>query len=89
MLQVIYYFLLRSKLNHGVFNFFQCFPTIVSTALALVFPPVIQLISTWGTSDGPGAFVLVKNSIILSIALLGFSTGTYESVVALVHAFFY
>lgn len=57
-------------------------------ALALVFPPVIQLISAFGTSEGPGALVLIKNSVILSIALLGFSTGTYESLSALAHAFF-
>lgn len=49
---------------------------------------MIQLISSFGTSEGPGALVLIKNSVILSIALLGFSTGTYESLSALVHAFF-
>lgn len=48
---------------------------------------MIQLISTFGTSEGPGALVLTKNSLILSLAMLGFSTGTYESISALVHGF--
>lgn len=67
--------------------FISLIGALCATALALVFPPVIQLISAWGTSEGPGAFLLAKNSVILLIAAIGFSTGTYESISALVTEF--
>ncbi|KAJ6637548.1 Proton-coupled amino acid transporter 4 [Pseudolycoriella hygida] len=68
--------------------FISLIGALCATALALVFPPVIQLISSFGSSEGPGVLVLVKDSAILLIALLGFSTGTYESISALANAFY-
>lgn len=67
--------------------FISLIGALCATALALVFPPVIQLISAYGTSEGPGTFVVMKNCVILAIAILGFSTGTYESISALAKAF--
>uniref|UniRef100_A0A7G3AHH4 ethanolamine kinase n=1 Tax=Lutzomyia longipalpis TaxID=7200 RepID=A0A7G3AHH4_LUTLO len=49
---------------------------LCSTALALVFPPFIELVVNWEGSKGPGATKLLKNVCIMVIALLGFVTGT-------------
>jgi proton-coupled amino acid transporter len=59
---------------------------LCSTALALVFPPVIQCILNL-QSDETSNYITVKNIVILLVALLGFCTGTYESVSAIVKDF--
>ncbi|KAG4068674.1 hypothetical protein HA402_002365 [Bradysia odoriphaga] len=61
---------------------------LCSTALALVFPPLIQLVLAWGTPDGPSAFLIAKNGFILTFSIFGFVTGTYESISSLMHALF-
>lgn len=59
---------------------------VCSTALALVFPPVIEMILSWGNiSKGPNGWMLLKNTCILLVALLGFSTGGFESISSLVN----
>ncbi|KAG4068669.1 hypothetical protein HA402_002360 [Bradysia odoriphaga] len=68
--------------------FISLIGALCATALALVFPPVIQLVSSFSSSEGLGALVIIKNCVILVIAILGFSTGTYESISALAVAFF-
>ncbi|GAB0096000.1 proton-coupled amino acid transporter 1 [Sergentomyia squamirostris] len=60
---------------------------LCSTALALVFPPFIELVSTWEDTKGPGAIILLKNVAIMIIALLGFVTGSYESLAQIIRAF--
>ncbi|XP_059615569.1 proton-coupled amino acid transporter 1 [Phlebotomus argentipes] len=60
---------------------------LCSTALALVFPPFIELVVTWEESKGPGAAILLKNSTIMIIALLGFITGSYESLAQIIREF--
>ena len=67
--------------------FISLIGALCSTALALVFPPVIELVSAWGTSEGPSALVLSKNFLILLLALFGLITGTYESLSALIKEF--
>lgn len=57
-------------------------------ALALVFPPVIQLVLAWGSPDGPSTFLIAKNAFILIFSIFGFVTGTYESILSLIHALF-
>uniref|UniRef100_A0A182P7V6 Amino acid transporter transmembrane domain-containing protein n=1 Tax=Anopheles epiroticus TaxID=199890 RepID=A0A182P7V6_9DIPT len=57
-----------------------------SSSLALMFPPVIELIVAW-TNGTLGVWLVVKNVIILLLAFLGFATGTYESVSALAKEF--
>jgi proton-coupled amino acid transporter len=59
---------------------------LCSTVLALFFPPVIQCILHW-QSDETSNYITIKNIVILLVALLGFSTGTYESVSAIVKDF--
>uniref|UniRef100_A0A1B0DLT3 Amino acid transporter transmembrane domain-containing protein n=1 Tax=Phlebotomus papatasi TaxID=29031 RepID=A0A1B0DLT3_PHLPP len=60
---------------------------LCSTALALVFPPFIELVSNWEDSKGPGAAILLKNVAIMVVALLGFITGSYESLAQIIRAF--
>lgn len=64
--------------------FISLIGSFCSTALALVFPPLIQIIS-----QGTGTwYVLTKNCVILLVAIVGFSTGTYESLSAIIREFF-
>ncbi|KAH8373205.1 hypothetical protein KR009_002099, partial [Drosophila setifemur] len=60
--------------------FISLIGALCSTALALVFPPVIELIASSAPNKGPGVWICVKNLVILVMALLGFFTGTYESL---------
>ncbi|XP_050068675.1 proton-coupled amino acid transporter-like protein CG1139 [Anopheles maculipalpis] len=57
-----------------------------SSSLALMFPPVIELIVAW-TNGKLTIWLVLKNVVILLLALLGFATGTYESVLALAKDF--
>jgi proton-coupled amino acid transporter len=68
--------------------FISLIGALCSTALALVFPPVIQLILEMGGDGGPSVFVCLKNGFILILALLGFLTGSYESLNNIVQTFF-
>ncbi|CAD7090733.1 unnamed protein product [Hermetia illucens] len=66
--------------------FISMIGAVCSTALALVFPPVIEMILSWGNiSKGPNGWMLLKNTCILLVALLGFSTGGFESISSLVN----
>ncbi|XP_022208913.2 proton-coupled amino acid transporter 1 [Drosophila obscura] len=67
--------------------FISLIGALCSTALALVFPPVIELIASSEPNKGPGLFVSTKNLIILVVAMLGFFTGSYESLKQIVNHF--
>ncbi|EDV91935.1 GH24318 [Drosophila grimshawi] len=67
--------------------FISLIGALCSTALALVFPPVIELIAHSAPSKGPGLWISMKNLIILLLALLGFFTGSYESLKQIVKHF--
>ncbi|XP_043678575.1 proton-coupled amino acid transporter 2-like isoform X2 [Vespula pensylvanica] len=59
---------------------------VSSTALALLFPPIIELVVCWqNTNLSP--FMVIKDVTIVLIGLLGFATGTYESITAIIKAF--
>ncbi|XP_030378759.1 proton-coupled amino acid transporter 1 [Scaptodrosophila lebanonensis] len=60
--------------------FISLIGALCSTALALVFPPVIELIARSEPNKGPGVWLFAKNLVILLLALLGFFTGSYESL---------
>ncbi|ALC49171.1 CG16700, partial [Drosophila busckii] len=60
---------------------------LCSTALALVFPPVIELIARSENNKGPGIWICLKNLVILLLALLGFFTGSYESLNQIIKGF--
>ncbi|XP_014209772.1 proton-coupled amino acid transporter 1 isoform X2 [Copidosoma floridanum] len=59
---------------------------VSSTALALLFPPIIEIVVCWqnATLD---KWTIGKDICILVIGLLGCVTGTYESVTQIVKAF--
>lgn len=67
--------------------FISLIGALCSSGLALIFPPVIELVSAWGTTEGPSRIVLGKNCIILVVAMFGLVTGTIESVENLIKAF--
>lgn len=58
---------------------------VSSTALALMFPPVLELAIRWSISD-MAPLMVIKNIVIILIGVLGCVTGTYESIVAIVNA---
>ncbi|XP_014092331.1 proton-coupled amino acid transporter 1 isoform X2 [Bactrocera oleae] len=67
--------------------FMSLIGALCSTALALVFPPMIELLIKRDDNKGPGVWLFTKNIVILLLALLGFSTGTYESLSQIVTHF--
>lgn len=52
---------------------------LCSTALALVFPPIIQIVLSY-SEGGSSCCSFIKNVLIILLALLGFVAGTYESL---------
>lgn len=62
--------------------------SVCSTVLALVLPPLIEFIILACQENGVSWFVFLKNSLILIISLLGFLTGGYESLSAMIKAQF-
>lgn len=59
---------------------------VSSTALALVFPPMIEMIVYWHNTS-LGFFTITKDVIIILIGVLGFITGTYESMTSIIKSF--
>ncbi|XP_033221689.1 proton-coupled amino acid transporter 1 isoform X2 [Belonocnema kinseyi] len=59
---------------------------VSSTALALLFPPIIEMVVCW-QSPKLDKVTITKDIFILLIGLLGFATGTYESITAIVNQF--
>ncbi|XP_020290475.1 proton-coupled amino acid transporter 2-like isoform X2 [Pseudomyrmex gracilis] len=58
---------------------------VSSTALALVFPPIIEMIVYW--HNNISFFTIAKDVAIILIGVLGFATGTYESVTSIIKSF--
>jgi len=52
--------------------------------LGLIFPPLISLIVYWDTVSRA---TLIKNSLIIILGFVGFATGTYASIEAIIMAF--
>jgi proton-coupled amino acid transporter len=57
-----------------------------STALALVFPPVLDMLVSYAKRELT-FWVWLKNSFLLMFALIGFFTGTYASIAEIIKAF--
>lgn len=68
--------------------FISLIGALCSSGLALVFPPIIEIVSACGSNESISRWMLLKNSVILVIALFGLVTGTYESLNSLVDAFY-
>lgn len=60
---------------------------VCSTVLALVFPPLIEIIVLETDNWKFRAYVYFKNAVILILSLLGFLTGTYESLNGIIKSF--
>lgn len=59
-----------------------------STALALGFPPLIELLVHWNKEHGgPGPWLWFKNIFILILACVGFFTGTYQSLTNIIKVY--
>lgn len=61
---------------------------VCSTVLALVLPPLMEFIILANDEEGIGWFVIIKNSIILLISVIGFFTGGFESLSAIWETYF-
>ncbi|XP_011872342.1 PREDICTED: proton-coupled amino acid transporter 1-like isoform X2 [Vollenhovia emeryi] len=59
---------------------------VSSTALALVFPPIIEMIVYWHNTS-LGFFTIAKDVMIVLIGVVGFATGTYESMTSIIKSF--
>ncbi|XP_011495340.1 PREDICTED: proton-coupled amino acid transporter 1 isoform X2 [Ceratosolen solmsi marchali] len=59
---------------------------VSSTALALLIPPIIEIVVCWQNAT-LGKFTVIKDVFILLIGLLGCVTGTYESITQILKAF--
>ncbi|XP_023937477.1 proton-coupled amino acid transporter-like protein CG1139 [Bicyclus anynana] len=60
---------------------------VSSTALALMFPPIIQLVYTYQNDNGIPPLMGLKNACIILLGVFIFITGTYESIASIVRAF--
>lgn len=68
--------------------FISLIGSLCSTALALVFPPIIEIIVRRDIVSRSARFLMYsKNIVILILALAGFSTGTYESLSEIIKHF--
>ena len=53
---------------------------VCSTSLALVFPVLIELLVTTRNDESPKKIALIKSSLIILLAAIGFVSGGYESL---------
>lgn len=59
---------------------------VSSTALALFFPAIMDLATNWESGLGPFKWVLWKDGFLIFIGFVGFSTGTYASIDAIIRS---
>ena len=57
---------------------------VSSSFLALIFPPVLELITFWPKASN---WIVAKDIAIILFGLTGFGTGTYASLEAIISAF--
>lgn len=53
---------------------------ISSSALALIAPPIIEIVTFWPVGYGRYSWMLIKDIMILLFGLCGFAFGTYSSI---------
>ncbi|KAK0418287.1 hypothetical protein QR680_013477 [Steinernema hermaphroditum] len=82
---VIFTCLLAELIPH-LSLFISLVGAFAGTVLALVFPPVIELLCCYA-KGGLNWKIWLKNIFLLAFALLGFTTGTYASLVQIAEAF--
>ncbi|KAK4873509.1 hypothetical protein RN001_015538 [Aquatica leii] len=73
-----------------IIPFLDLFITLVgafsSTAIALIFPPILELVNASASSEMT-AWIVIKNAFILIVGCLGCVTGSFESIKLIVKAF--
>ncbi|CAO1388535.1 unnamed protein product [Diamesa tonsa] len=62
--------------------------SVCSTVLALVFPPILEYIVILSEGKKIHWLILIKNLVILTLAVLGFVTGGYESIKSIIKEYF-
>ncbi|KAM3968648.1 proton-coupled amino acid transporter-like protein acs [Aphomia sociella] len=60
---------------------------VSSTALALMFPPMIEMVVKSQRPGGISFIVVIKDCAIILLGLFVFVTGTYESIASIIRAF--
>ena len=58
---------------------------VSSSTLALIFPPVIEIITFWDNGYGKYRWILWKDIFIMVFGLLGFGFGSYVSIWNIIH----
>ncbi|XP_055614206.1 neutral amino acid uniporter 4 [Uranotaenia lowii] len=58
---------------------------VSSSTLALIFPPIIEIVTFWPTGMGKRYWVLWKDLAIMAFGILGFVFGTYTSIAQILH----
>ncbi|XP_050300499.1 proton-coupled amino acid transporter-like protein pathetic isoform X2 [Anthonomus grandis grandis] len=56
-----------------------------SSALAMIFPPLVEIITFWPDKLGRSDWVLWKDAAIVTIGFLGFLTGSYVSFLTILY----
>lgn len=67
--------------------FISLIGALCSTSLAFVIPIIIDFVTRTQVPKGLGTWIYLKNIVILTIAILGIVTGTYQSVVEIIREF--
>ncbi|XP_045784408.1 proton-coupled amino acid transporter-like protein CG1139 isoform X1 [Maniola jurtina] len=60
---------------------------VSSTTLALMFPPIIQLVCTYTNTNKVPLLMAFKNTFIILLGIFIFVTGTYVSIASIAQAF--
>lgn len=58
---------------------------VSSSTLALIFPPVIEIITLWNDGLGRRNWILWKDILIIIFGVCGFGFGTYASIMNILH----
>jgi len=51
-----------------------------SSTLALIFPPIINILTNWSQGYGPYRYALFKDMVLIFIGMVGMIAGTYVSI---------
>ena len=66
-------------------NFISLLGAVSSSALAIIFPPILHMLTFKG--HGLTCLGVCKDIFIISIGVLGFLFGTYTSLLAIIYGF--
>ena len=66
-------------------NFISLLGAVSSSALAIIFPPLLHILTFKG--HGLSCCSVLKDSFIILVGILGFLFGTFTSVIAIIKGF--